>query len=95
MHSTPSHSPRLAVSSSRGIGGALARAIQWALIVLIYAYRALLGPLLGGACRFEPSCSHYAEAALRKHGPLKGAALALRRLAKCHPWGPFGPDPVP
>lgn len=73
----------------------LARAIQWALIALIYAYRALLGPLMGGACRFEPSCSQYAEAALKKHGPWKGAALALRRLGKCHPWGPFGPDPVP
>lgn len=69
--------------------------LQWILIVALYAYRALLGPFIGGACRFEPSCSDYAESALKKHGALKGSALAFKRLCKCHPWGPFGPDPVP
>jgi putative membrane protein insertion efficiency factor len=69
--------------------------LQWLLVVAIQAYRLLLGPFIGGACRFEPSCSDYAEGALRKHGALKGSLLALKRLGKCHPWGPFGPDPIP
>lgn len=73
----------------------LFKPLEWALIALVYAYRALLGPLMGGSCRFEPSCSDYAEEALKKHGPFRGAALALKRLLKCHPRGPFGPDPVP
>lgn len=46
-------------------------------------------------CRFHPSCSSYAVAALREHGALRGAWLAVRRLARCHPWNPGGIDPVP
>ena len=53
----------------------------------------LFGPL--GHCRFQPSCSEYAMQALRAHGALKGSWLGLKRLARCHPWGAFGPDPVP
>jgi putative membrane protein insertion efficiency factor len=64
-------------------------------IFLIRAYQILLGPLVGGACRFEPSCSEYAVAALRTHGPFKGLRLAVRRVARCHPFGGFGYDPVP
>ena len=48
-----------------------------------------------GQCRFLPSCSEYAAQALAKHGAIKGSYLAARRVLKCHPWGPFGPDPVP
>jgi putative membrane protein insertion efficiency factor len=54
---------------------------------------ALFGPL--GRCRFEPSCSAYALEALQTHGAAKGSWLAVRRLCRCHPWGDFGPDPVP
>src|SRR5438128_2713221 len=54
---------------------------------------ALLGP--GSRCRFVPTCSGYALEALRVHGLIKGIWLASKRLLRCHPWGAFGPDPVP
>ena len=62
---------------------------------LIRAYRALVAPLLGPRCRFAPSCSAYAEEALRTHGAVRGSWLAVRRLARCHPFTPGGYDPVP
>ena len=56
-----------------------------------------LGPslILPPSCRFTPSCSAYAITALRRYGTLKGGWLAVRRLARCHPWGGYGSDPVP
>lgn len=66
-----------------------------ALILLVRAYRLLLKPWLGNACRFEPSCSAYALEALERHGAARGAALAGWRLARCHPWCDGGLDPVP
>ncbi len=65
------------------------------LILLLEAYRALLSPILGGHCRFFPSCSVYAELAVRSHGARRGGWLALRRLLRCHPFSPGGFDPVP
>ena len=65
------------------------------LLLLVDAYRVLLSPLLGGFCRYEPSCSRYAEEALRRHGALRGSGLAARRLLRCHPFRPGGFDPVP
>jgi putative membrane protein insertion efficiency factor len=67
----------------------------WPLIALVRAYQVTLGPLMGGHCRFTPSCSHYAVEALREHGALRGSWLTLRRLARCHPLGGGGYDPVP
>ncbi|MCK4632972.1 MAG: membrane protein insertion efficiency factor YidD [candidate division Zixibacteria bacterium] len=64
------------------------------LIFVIYLYRGVLAPLVGGNCRFYPSCSHYAEDALRKHGFFTGCYLAARRLLSCHPWHEGGYDPV-
>jgi putative membrane protein insertion efficiency factor len=65
------------------------------LLLLIEAYRLLLSPLLGGHCRFWPSCSAYAGEAIERHGALRGAELSLRRLLRCHPFSPGGVDPVP
>ncbi|HZD26475.1 MAG TPA: membrane protein insertion efficiency factor YidD [Alphaproteobacteria bacterium] len=62
---------------------------------LIQAYRYGLSPLLPGSCRYLPSCSEYGLEAVRRHGGLKGGWLALRRIARCHPWGGSGYDPVP
>jgi uncharacterized protein len=65
------------------------------LVLVIRLYQWTLSPWLGGACRFEPSCSHYAVQAVQKHGSLRGSFLALRRLLKCHPFHSGGFDPVP
>lgn len=64
-------------------------------IALIRAYQLTLSPFLGGSCRFLPSCSSYAAEAIRIHGAFRGSALAVRRLARCHPLGRAGYDPVP
>jgi uncharacterized protein len=65
------------------------------LLSLIRAYQRFLSPLLGPRCRFYPSCSHYAAEALQTHGVVKGGWLAARRICRCHPLNPGGPDPVP
>ena len=65
------------------------------LLILIKAYRYSLSPLLGPSCRFFPSCSDYAAEAIDKHGAGYGSWLALKRIARCHPWHPGGYDPVP
>ncbi len=69
--------------------------LGWPLILLIRIYQWVLSPLIGPKCRYQPTCSHYAVEALKKHGPFKGFWLALRRIASCHPWGGSGWDPVP
>jgi putative membrane protein insertion efficiency factor len=65
------------------------------LILLVRAYQITLSPFVGGACRFLPSCSAYAIEAIATHGALRGSMLAARRLARCHPLGRAGFDPVP
>jgi uncharacterized protein len=62
---------------------------------LIRGYRYFLSPLVGPSCRFHPSCSSYALESIERFGTLRGGWLALRRLARCHPWHPGGFDPVP
>ncbi|WP_425052876.1 membrane protein insertion efficiency factor YidD [Psychromarinibacter sp. S121] len=61
----------------------------------VHAYRLLLSPWIGHSCRFTPTCSVYALEALEKHGAIKGGWLALRRIARCNPWGGSGVDNVP
>jgi putative membrane protein insertion efficiency factor len=64
-------------------------------IGLLRSYKILLSPFLGNHCRFYPSCSSYAETAVRRFGVGKGLWLAARRLSRCHPWHEGGVDPVP
>jgi len=62
---------------------------------LIRGYQLLLSPILPAACRFQPTCSAYAIEAIGRHGAVMGGWLAVRRVARCHPWHGGGFDPVP
>jgi putative membrane protein insertion efficiency factor len=64
-------------------------------VLLIRIYQWTVSPLRGPTCRFYPSCSQYALEAVQRFGVLKGAALSVARLARCHPFHPGGYDPVP
>lgn len=74
---------------------ALDRVLSLLLLAGVALYRAVLSPLLGGGCRFTPSCSEYAAQALRRHGGARGARLAVARILRCRPGRPGGEDPVP
>ena len=69
--------------------------VREALMGLVRAYRLLLSPWLGSACRFEPTCSAYSLQALEKHGAAAGTYLTVARLLRCHPWCAGGHEPVP
>jgi len=62
---------------------------------LVRFYQLFISPLFPARCRYQPTCSAYALEAIRLHGGLKGGWLAIKRVARCHPWGGFGYDPVP
>lgn len=81
-------SSRVSATPPAMVAGAVLR-------VALRAYQLLLSPILPPACRYLPSCSDYALEAVTVHGPWRGGGLALRRLARCHPWGGSGYDPVP
>lgn len=73
----------------------LMRVLAVPLMGAVWAYRLTLSPMLGGQCRYEPTCSRYALEALRTHGAWRGSLLTVRRLARCHPFVRGGYDPVP
>lgn len=73
----------------------LTKLVSELLILPVRFYQLCISPMLPRSCRFTPTCSQYAVEALRKHGPLKGSWLAIRRILRCHPWGGSGYDPVP
>lgn len=77
----------------------LFQALKWLLskvmLALIAIYRTCISPLTPPACRYTPTCSQYAQEAIKKYGPFKGGWLALKRILRCHPWGGSGYDPVP
>ncbi|OGO90282.1 MAG: membrane protein insertion efficiency factor YidD [Coxiella sp. RIFCSPHIGHO2_12_FULL_44_14] len=79
----------------RRIAQPIERFIQKSLILLIRIYRVLLGSVLGGQCRFYPSCSHYMEQAIVIHGAIKGGLLGMGRIMRCNPFHPGGVDAVP
>ena len=74
---------------------AIARYLAMPLRGIVWVYRKGLSPLIGANCRFQPTCSAYAEEALRRYGAFRGGWLAMRRISRCHPWGDSGYDPVP
>ncbi len=69
--------------------------LSYPLVLLVRFYQICISPLKPATCRFTPTCSAYAIEALRKHGPIKGLYLTIKRLLRCHPWGGSGYDPVP
>jgi len=73
----------------------LAAAPKRLAIGLILLYRYSLASVLGQRCRYFPSCSEYGLEAVQRHGALAGSWLAAKRIARCHPWGGWGYDPVP
>jgi uncharacterized protein len=64
-------------------------------IFIVRVYQAMLSPFFPDSCRFQPTCSAYMVLAIEKHGVVKGGWLGLKRMARCHPWGGHGHDPVP
>ena len=69
--------------------------MKYLLIFLVRFYQVVVSPLKPPSCRYTPTCSQYALEALKKYGAFKGSWLALKRIARCHPWGGCGYDPVP
>lgn len=66
------------------------------LVILIFTfYQRVISPILPNACRYHPTCSAYGIEAVKKYGAIKGSWLAIKRIARCHPWGGHGIDPVP
>ncbi|MBX7168743.1 MAG: membrane protein insertion efficiency factor YidD [Pirellulales bacterium] len=63
------------------------------LVLLVQLYQVTLSPILGGHCRFEPSCSHYFIGAVRKHGAVRGTLRGCWRILRCHPFSAGGYDP--
>jgi putative membrane protein insertion efficiency factor len=69
--------------------------MQALILCLLRVYRVAISPMIGPRCRYYPTCSEYAQTAVERHGTARGAWLAIRRLARCHPWHPGGVDLVP
>ena len=69
--------------------------MKYLFIFLVRFYQVVVSPLTPPTCRYTPTCSQYALEALKKYGAFKGSWLALKRIARCHPWGGCGYDPVP
>ena len=64
------------------------------MLLLIHVYMKYISPIFPGTCRFYPTCSHYCYEAIEKYGVIKGTALGIKRILKCHPYNPGGYDPL-
>ena len=84
--------PQTAIQNSTGRTATVPARL---LMVPIAGYRRFVSPLLPPRCRFAPSCSEYALTAVAEHGAVRGLWLAIKRIARCHPFNPGGYDPVP
>lgn len=71
------------------------QALVYLLIFPVKIYQWTISPMIGPSCRYTPTCSTYSIEALKKHGPIKGLWLTIKRIASCNPWGGSGYDPVP
>jgi uncharacterized protein len=91
----PPKEPMLAASDINARPWSFGAIGQWLLLALVHLYRVFLSPFLGGACKFYPSCSQYAQEAIALHGAKRGSWLALKRLGRCRPFTKGGFDPVP
>jgi len=80
--------PAAAAANAKTIGA-------WSLLAFVQFYKIFFSPFLGGACKFYPSCSNYAQEAIELHGARRGSWLALKRLGRCRPFTQGGFDPVP
>jgi uncharacterized protein len=69
--------------------------LGWIVLIPVYFYKYAISPFIPASCRYIPTCSTYAVEAVKIHGPFKGFWLATKRIARCHPWGTGGYDPVP
>lgn len=83
------------VETLKGKGGDERGVAKRAVVVALRFYQHFISPLFPGQCRFRPTCSEYAVRAVNKYGVLRGGLLAVRRVLRCHPFGPSGYDPVP
>ncbi|MFI5220786.1 MAG: membrane protein insertion efficiency factor YidD [Bacteroidia bacterium] len=73
----------------------LKKIISAPFLLMIQFYKLAISPMLPNACRYTPTCSSYTEEAIRRYGVIKGIWLGVKRIARCHPWGGHGYDPVP
>jgi putative membrane protein insertion efficiency factor len=71
------------------------QALTYIFVGMVRFYQLAISPLFPPSCRHIPTCSNYTIAALKIHGPFRGTWLGIKRIAKCHPWGTSGYDPVP
>lgn len=81
--------------NERTASSVLKKILVFPFVVLIRFYQTCISPLTPPSCRYTPTCSAYALEAFRRHGPVKGFFLSVRRIARCNPWGGSGYDPVP
>lgn len=80
---------------TNNLAACLQKCIQTIVLMPVYFYRWCISPLLPASCRYTPTCSQYMLEAVHKHGVFKGLWLGVKRIARCHPWGGSGYDPVP